>query len=332
MIYLIILNWNGWKDTIACLQSILAIKQPFMRIILCDNNSDDGSISYLKNWLSQLPTETFALSQSADPEIKICKKYSYQRVDFIKEPQATPDADHRICLIQTGKNRGYGGGNNIAISFAMRDPTAAAVWILNNDTAVDQNALMHLQNYVNNHPRCGLVGSKILLFDKPETIQAIGGSYSPHLGLSKHIGAYEKDQGQYDTPRSLSLIDYPIGASLYATRAYIESVGLLNEDYFLYFEELDWVLRGKNNGWEWGFCWQSRVFHKEGQSTGSQSSSGAKSLVADYYNLINRVRFTRNFYPQYVWSVKCGLLLAGIKRIWRGQFTHLALIYKALRM
>ena len=296
MIYIIVLNWNGWHDTLECLESLLQLQFPNYRVMVCDNASEDGSEARIRQWLTQLP----------------------------------PHQSERFTLVQTGENRGYGPGNNVGIRLALEDPDMEAVWILNNDVVVDPHALSALYAYHLAHPLRGLIGSKLRFYASPDRIQAVGGKFNPVFASSTHVGEFEIDQGQYDRDAIRTQIDYPVGAALFVTRAYLDSVGLLAEDYFLYFEEIDWATRGARAGWELGYCWQSTVFHKEGGSTGSHADPKLKSYLSDYYSVINRVRFTRKFYPGYLWSVKLGLLLAAANRIRRLQFDRLKIILKAL--
>ena len=103
------------------------------------------------------------------------------------------------------------------------------------------------------------------------------------------------------------------------SRDFIKEVGLMCEDYFLYFEEMDWALRGKQKRYQLGYCWESRVYHKEGGSIGSSSKGTKKSEIADYYGLRNRIVFTKKFYPKYLWSVYFGFLVVVWNRIRRRQ-------------
>ncbi len=296
MIYIIVLNWNGWQDTLECIESLLGLQFNDYHIVVCDNNSQDDSQDQIQQWLNQLPME-----------------------------QA-----QRFKFIQTGENRGYGPGNNVGIRHALQDSRMEAVWILNNDVVVDPHSLSALYQYHLAHPKCGLIGSKLRFYSAPDHIQAVGGKYNKFFASSSHLGEFELDQGQYDADEISTQIDYPVGAALFVTRSYLENVGLLAEEYFLYFEEIDWATRGARAGWQLGYCWQSIIFHKEGGSTGSHADPKLKSYLSDHYSVINRVRFTRKFHPSYIWSVKVGLLIAAANRLRRCQFDRLKIILKAI--
>jgi GT2 family glycosyltransferase len=110
----------------------------------------------------------------------------------------------------------------------------------------------------------------------------------------------------------------------------LEEVGLLQEDYFLYFEELDWAVRARGR-FRLGYAASSVVYHKEGSSIGgSDRAKTAKSATADLYALKNRVRFTRRFYPYALPTVYLGLLLALANRVRRRQWDRVALIVRIM--
>jgi GT2 family glycosyltransferase len=329
VIYIIVLNWNGWRDTLECLQSLLALRSCAFRIVVCDNCSNDDSLAHIGDWIDSLP-RTQVFFEGSHRTLDTKSLGTYQSVNAHTEPDAKPDPSYRFSLIQTGSNLGYGAGNNVGIRFALQDPQAHAVWILNNDVVVEPNSLVALERYSKTHPQSGIIGSKLMFYDRPTCIQAVGGRLNTYFATSSHLGQGEEDLAQYDHDLVVKHIDYPVGAALFVPRSFIESVGLLSEKYFLYFEEIDWVLRGKVHGWQIGYCWQSTVFHKEGASAGSHANARLKSALSDHYSLINRVIFTRNFYPGRVWVVKLGLLIAALNRIRRGQFERLFSVTKAL--
>lgn len=329
MVYIIVLNWNGWRDTIECVESILRQKFSNYRIIICDNQSSDNSVLNIGNWINGLSAPELFIGPK-DPIPPAPTQAKYQYVDYDDKANFSPNADHRISIIQTGENRGYGAGNNVGIEFALLDPKMDSIWILNNDLIVDYNTLSCLYQFHCDHPQLGIIGSKLMFYDRPSIIQAIGGSYNPVWATSSHIGAYQEDRGQYDYDAIIAQIDYPVGASLFVTKEYIRSVGLLSEEYFLYFEEIDWIRRGNTMGWKFGYCWSAKVFHKEGSSAGSHSNPALKSETADYYALTNRVRFTRKYHSRWIWTVKIGLLIAAVNRVRRCQFKRLKIIAKAL--
>ena len=105
------------------------------------------------------------------------------------------------------------------------------------------------------------------------------------------------------------------------TRSFLEHVGLMAEDYFLYFEEIDWAQRGKSSH-ELAVCLKSVVYHRGAASIGSPREVGQRGVRSEYYLLRGRLLFARKFYRGRVWAVYLGLLASILKRVLRGQWTR----------
>lgn len=196
-----------------------------------------------------------------------------------------PDID----FIQTGANLGFAGGNNVGIRYAL-EKGAEYVWLLNNDTVVEPDALSALVQVAQADRTIGMVGSKILYHAEPERLWYAGAvlnADSPHRPY--HLGLNEKDRGQYQTTGDTG---YVTGCSLLARREMIEAVGVMDEELFLYFEDADWSARAKAAGWRLVYCPDSLVYHKVSVSTG-----GAASPTLLYYTSRNRLYFVKKNFP-----------------------------------
>ncbi|MDG5496499.1 glycosyltransferase family 2 protein [Niveispirillum sp. BGYR6] len=304
--WIVLLNWNGHADTIACIDSVMSLKEARWRLVVCDNASSDGSASILWQAMRQRFGTAFQVLSEADAS-------------------ATPIApDTRAFLIQNTANHGYAGGNNVGIRLALRDPAMAAIWILNNDTEVDSNALAALWHHAEAHPRQGIIGSTLLYHDRPDVIQAAGGgTYHRWTGLCDHHGYGEpREAAQRHANRPL---DYVFGAAMFIRRPWLEQVGLMDESLFLYFEEIDYCRAGRSR-FEIGYCPNAIVFHKEGGSTGGKRQ--AVSLLADFYNLRNRLRITWRHFPYALPTVWAGLLVTMLNRWRRGQRDRVAMVLR----
>lgn len=329
--YIIILNYNGWRDTQECLESVLKLNHPNYQIVVVDNNSPNDSMSHLLAWakgeeLATLDNKTLGyLSTPAIPKPVNYIFYDKQTAlnGGISELEA--QLSNPIIFIQAGENRGFAAGNNVGTEYALKKGDADYIWYLNNDTVVEPNALTEYMNkasgYKKKNEKVGIIGAKLMYYYQPTLIQAIGGTYNKWLATTNHIGAFEKDSGQYDNEEIVEKISYPVGASMLVDVCFIKDIGMMCEDYFLYFEELDWVYRGKQQGWEIGYCWKTRVFHKEGRSIGSDSDSLRRSDLSDYYGLKNRIKFTKKYNSRLVFSVKIGFFFVFYNRLKRGDFS-----------
>ncbi len=176
-IFIVILNWNGWRDTHACLGSLTGLTYPNSRGVVVDNASADGSEARLR-----------ALHPA-------------------------------LTLLQSGANLGFAGGNNVGLRYALENG-AEYVWLLNNDTLVEPDALTALVDKMQREPDLGLCGSTLLYEADRNTVQALGGArYNRWLGTVEHIGQHQPRESadEEDVEKEVEKkLSYLIGASLLA--------------------------------------------------------------------------------------------------------------------
>jgi GT2 family glycosyltransferase len=315
-VYIIILNYNGWSDTIECIKSILAIDYKNYQLVIVDNNSQDNSLEKIQHYLSEEVSVPFVLYD---------KNTAEKGGDGIEE-------DNSIILIDTQENKGYAAGNNIGIRFAQVRNDYDYIWVLNNDTTVDNKALNYLVESANKNNNIGIWASKLLYYHNPDTIQNVGCTYNKWLCTSSQIGHLEKDIGQYDDDGTSRKIDFVVGASAFVTKRFIDKVGKMCEDYFLYCEELDWALRGKKEGFFLGYSFRSKVYHKEGGSIGSDTANkNQRSKLSDYYGIRSKLILTRKFYPLYLPLTYLGIVTIVLFNKFRlKQFDRIPMILKLI--
>jgi GT2 family glycosyltransferase len=302
LVSVIILNWNGYRDTIQCLESILKLEYDRYRIVVCDNDSADGSLEQIESW---------------------CKS---KQIDL-----ANPDRSHKyITLIQTGKNLGFAGGNNVGIREALLDRECKYVWILNNDTIVEPNSLSALVSKCDRDSKIGICGSKLIYHHDRSKVQAWGGGrYNKWSGISQHIGAHQPSNLDVDPKDIEQNFDYVIGASMLVSRSFLETIGLMNEEYFLYFEELDWIARAENK-YSLGYCNDSIVYHKEGASTGLNGSQAKGNSMTDYHAKRSLLIYTRNYAPYALPIIYANLVMVVFKRLIHGEYHRALTILKII--
>lgn len=279
-IFVILLNWNGWRDTIECLTSLLESSGVEFMTIVCDNDSTDGSLEEFRAWSrTALPSDATAFLTSAE---------------VFEGALIGPQA--RVVFVSNGCNLGFAGGNNVGVHLAMNDGGCRFIWLLNSDTVVAPDALAKVVARAESDPRIGLCGSTLIYYDRRQTVQAFGGaSYNSVTGRSRHLGAFAPlENVPADPVATEDALSYVAGAATLVRREFIEQVGTMQDDYFLYFEEIDWATRGRRL-FRLGYAPLSLVYHKEGASIGTSSSGG--SALSVYYLFRNRVRFTKRFYP-----------------------------------
>ena len=336
LISIILLNYKGWKDTIECLESIFNIQTLNYQVIVVDNNSPDDSMARIIDWAEgrlKAQVNNEALTHLSHPHINKPIAYSLYKSAEIFSNENNYAHDEKLVLIDSERNDGFAAGNNIGMSYVLAQNSSQFVWLLNNDTVIEPNSLDNLlfcsMSYKKSHKKIGIIGAKLLHYYHPSLIQAVGGLYNPNTANSKHLGDRQVDNGQFDHDIS-SKIDYPVGASLFVSIDYIRDVGLMCEDYFLYFEELDWILRGKAQGWDIGYCWKAKIYHKEGATIGSNSKGAKKSLLSDFYGLRNKILFTSKHFPNKSKAVKLSYVAVIVNRLLRKQYRTIPFILKMI--
>lgn len=328
-VYILILNWNGWKDTIECLESVFRSSHiPFV-VVVCDNGSQDDSLHFIKSWAAGqlnvfVPGVNPHRHLSHPPVSKPIPHIEYHRE--IAEQGGSAGDEVPLILIQTGSNLGFAGGNNVGLRYILAQPGAQYVWLLNNDTVIRHDALGLLVAKGQSEARIGSVGSTVLYYDRPEVLDAAGGGMiSKYLGGVVHImhGRLFKDLNDNNVPLSL---DYVTGASCFLPISVIKKVGLLDETFYHFWEDADLGFRIIKRGYRNVYESRSIIYHKVGAST------GGKSALSDYYELRNSIIFYRkHFGSGFLCIIVLKLVLKTVNRIRRRQLDRIPLFLKAFR-
>ena len=295
-IYIILVNYNGYKDTIECLESLKKLDYKNYQIIITDNNSSDQSIENICQWAYEKKVDFILYSKQEAEEGGISDKEK-----LISNP---------LILIDAQENDGFAAGNNIALKYALKKDDFEYIWLLNNDTIVDKNALKELVKGIEKYENVGAVGSKILYYDRPELLQNVGSKIveNSFFRLCKPILDLNKeniDTGQYDYDFDVNDI---MGASLLVKKEVIASVGLMPEEYFLYGEETDWNFNIQKHGYKLMTIYRSKIFHKKSRATGGDQSS-----ITLYYRTRNQFILNKKYMQHYKYYLFIMLYL--IKKI-----------------
>lgn len=164
-----------------------------------------------------------------------------------------------VTFIRTVENRGFSGANNLGINYAL-EHNAEYIWLLNNDTIVDPNALTDLVDITLSDTKIGMVGSKIFFYDEPELLWYAGANFDVEQGgITSCIGWGQRDTGQFD---HITDVGYVSGCSLLVKKCVIDKIGLMPEEYYIYFEETDWNYQAQKAGFRTVVAQKSIVWHK----------------------------------------------------------------------
>lgn len=189
-------------------------------------------------------------------------------------------------FIRSENNVGFAGGNNLGIKAAKGD----YLFFVNNDTEFTEGLVEKLANTLDENADAGIVSPKIRYFHSPDILQYAG--FTPmnyYTASNRCVGQFEKDCGQYDHLSGET--GFAHGAAMMVRRAAIEKAGRMPENFFLYYEELDWSEQIKRAGYTIRLNMEALIFHKESVSVGS------KSALKEYFMNRNRILFIRRNCP-----------------------------------
>jgi len=224
----------------------------------------------------------------------IRSRNTYQNIEIIVVDNGSKDNPvpiweskyPEVHFIRSEVNLGFAGGNNLGLNSATGD----YLFFVNNDTEFTEGLIDILVDTLILHPEVGVVSPKLLYFDQPEMLQYAG--YTPmnyFTARNACIGQFETDKGQYD--QLVGPTGFAHGAAMMVTREAIQKSGPMAENFFLYYEELDWADRIRRNGFDIWVNMKATIYHKESISVGK------KSALKEYYMNRNRILFIRRNAP-----------------------------------
>lgn len=333
-VYVVVLNYNGWEDTLECLESLAKLTYDNYQVVVVDNCSPNDSLRYVREWAegkrpAGSPEDGVLKHLSYPPVAKPIRYVTYSRQEA---EQGRGDTDpESLILIQTEANLGFAGGNNVALRYVLQRGDADYVWLLNNDTVAEPDCLSHLvqRHAAGVSERVGIVGGKVRYYHNPAMIQCVAGAYyNRWLGYSRQIGNHQVDRGQYD--RVALRPDLIIGACMLVSVNFLKTVGLLNEEYFLYFEEQDWAERARRKGFTLAYTTRAVVYHKEGGTIGANQWQGS-SRYSDFYSARSKMLFTERYFGRLTrLTVTLGFVATIVNRLRRKQFDRIGMLTKVI--
>lgn len=302
-IYIIILNYNGWADTIECLESVLRNDYPNYQVIVVDNNSPNNSIDYIKAWaegkLDVWVKPDHPLRHLSFPPVKKPIPYVYYgREEAEKGGNLARERElktqilegitskYPLVFIQTGENLGFAGGNNMGIKYALAKDDFGYVCLLNNDTVIEWNFLSNLIETIKVYPEAGIVGGKILYYDRPDKIWYAGGKLDLWRGGGYHLHFNQTD----NIENGIRQVSFVTGCLMLIDKKVFKSVGLFPEEYFLYLEDTDFCYSALQYGFKLYVNLSAKIYHKVSVTTAANKSEEVSSLQI-YYSTRNRLYF-----------------------------------------
>lgn len=268
-----------------CLESLRAASGVRLRVVVVDNASTDDTLARLRGWASGAEPYT----ASADSPIPLAA--SAKPLPMHSPGDALPDGvPFTLTLLNAGANGGFAAGVNLGLADLAARPDIDRFWILNPDSIVPPATPATLARAAGGF---ALMGNRVVYLERPGLIQIDGGQIDWCTGVTRNMNQFARHPG---TPApEVAGIAFIHGASMVASRRHYETVGPMTEDYFLYYEEVDWALRRRDL--PLAYCPNAPIFHRAGASIGSGAPGRMPSPFSVYFMTRARLRFVRRFRP-----------------------------------
>ena len=284
----VILNYKTPDMTLDSIEAALRELAPYpdARVAVVDNDSQDGSYEQLCNAVEE-------------------RGYS-----------------DRVSVVASEYNGGFAYGNNLAIREALAgEDLPEYVYLLNSDAFPDPRCISELVDFLDSHPEAGIAGSYV---HGPEPVphktafrfHTIWSELESTLGLGIVSRLLDRYLVAPALPTETRQVDWLAGASMLIRREALEEVGLLDDTFFLYFEETDFCHRARNAGWTTHYVVESSVTHVGSASTGMKDKS---KPTPTYWFASRRHYFLKNYGRLYLWGANIAYVVGGtLRRIrWR---------------
>lgn len=298
LVSLILINYNDYKYTIECLESLSNQIFKNFEVLLVDNGSKLELFLGLKGELDRFRNKL------------------------------------NINLIRIKNNLYFGAGNNKAIKMAKGE----YICLLNNDTEVMPDFIEKMVDFLEKNPQVGMIAPKIKLFPRKELIWTTGGQVNFKSGEVVTNRGYLKLDPNNKMYNKIEPIDFAPGTALFVRKSYLEKIGLIDEIYFMYWEDPDWNFRAKKIGYESYYVPTTIVYHK---IPILRSIHDKRQIFNNFFFKRNKQIFVWKFAPLknlaiFYFKFIYGLSVEFIKYIFRKEFallyTNLVALWKGFRI
>lgn len=254
----LILNWNGWADTLECLESVFHQDHPDLRVVVCDNGSENDSLVRIRRWAGE----------RAIPFVE------YDRAALDGGRAGLVDLDARLVVIRIGANLGFVGGNNVGIDYLRHRGDIDHVLLLNNDAVLDPPAISALVA----EARKDGVGAvmPLIRYYADGGVWYAGGTVIRPWGRVQHRATVDAEEPYPSEIFTACCVLIPL--------AVFEAVGAFDPRYFLYLEDTELALRIREAGYDIRVEPRAVAHHKV-----SRSSGGSESPNVIYYLIRNNL-------------------------------------------
>jgi len=310
-VYVIILNYKNWSDVAECLESLFRSHYENFSVIVIDNDSQNKSLEYLGHWAQTQTDFLTRLSHFSKDRIEKPISYACYTTDTFTS-NILPASLPSLVFVQHKENKGFAGGINPVLERLLKED--AYIWLLNPDMVVEESTLAHLAKFAACQPPESVIGTVIKYYSSPSRIHLYAGGK-----INFNSGTISMVKSKKEIPQ----MDYVSGGSLFTHANNFYTMGLLPEDYFLYWEEADWCYRAKINGCQLSLCETAVCYDKVSTSIG-------KSFWADYYYTRNGLLFLSKYKKEKIRVALFCTVLRLLKKIASGQPLRAKGVYKGM--
>ncbi|SUY45820.1 glycosyltransferase [Clostridium putrefaciens] len=281
---IVILNWNGYEDTIECLESIVKNETDKFTVFLLDNGSSDGSLIYIEEWIkSNYKLKNIIVD---DKEFNVMKSYN----------------DFNLIFIRGEKNLGFAGGNNLVLNKVKYNYEYSL--LLNNDTVITEDSISNMVRYLDDNKNTGALSCNIRLYRDKQMLWNAGGRFTLY-GDRRYYTQNKIDRLIKQGKESL-VTPFITGCVLMIRKEILLKHGVLSEKFFFGEEDFNYCKRLKNNNVLVESILTSIIYHKVGSSinkTGITNRSRCNSYVVHFSNRIINQKEFYNYGYWLVWRV-----------------------------
>ena len=301
----VILNWNGWPDTLECLDSILLSNHRSFDLILVDNGSSDQSLDKIRKWASKNYGEDDFRSYDSDYKDNMSDRDGTLKLErgrlydgyCAEDNRCKISREGRFFLLQSSENLGFAGGCNLGIRHAM-EVGNDYIWLLNNDTTVERNALERLVGFLATNPEVDGVTGQIRYSRDRSVIWNCGGRLTWYGTRRYYYANSPASTAPQDGWKSASFVT---GCAILLRTALLREVGVLSDKFFFGEEDIEFCLRLKRHKRQLACVFNSIIYHKVSASTEGSGRKGEEGKI--YIHLLNRFINMRTYYPLFVWHI-----------------------------
>ena len=252
-----------------------------------------------------------ALARISYPQMRVIVVDNGSTDDSVEKiREAFPD----VAVLASGKNLGFAKGNNLGIRFALEEG-ADYIWLLNNDTEPTVDALSQLVDIAESSGDVGAVGSILMYASRPDDVQVWGGG---------RVNRWTGHSSYAIAPKPTSWFHFLCGASMLVRCSVFNAIGYLDEEFFLYWEDVEFGVRLTTKGWKLAIAPDSIVLHKVNASTRRANMSGER------YSTTSGIRFLRKYSPLSWVSICIFLVGRCAKRVALGQPKRVVSVYHGI--